>query len=323
MLFQSPTLKTCQVLVDEFRLAPQPFEPQKLRFAGVGDRDVYNISAPFADDGELVIAGRVESRDSEQSEVYFFVERDGVWIPREGAPVFALQDPFVARIHGQLVFGGVETFLHPVFRGEYCWRTVFYRGPNIRGLKPFAQGPDGMKDIRLVELKDGSIGVFTRPQGEKGGRGKIGFTRIVSLDDLTPDVIEAAPLLDAQFTDEEWGGVNEAHLLANGLVGALGHIACFDEHGNRHYYPMVFVLNPETMERSELELLALRSHFLDGPAKRPDLTNVVFSGGLIRKGDGTAELYAGVGDAEAQKISLIDPFVKYEAQELDRMYASV
>ncbi|MED5075444.1 DUF1861 family protein, partial [Anoxybacillus geothermalis] len=81
--------------------------------------------------------------------------------------------------------------------------------------------------------------------------------------------------------------------------------------------------NPETMERSELELIALRSHFLDGPAKRPDLANVVFSGGLIRKGDGTAELYAGVSDAEAQKISLIDPFAKYEAQELDRMYASV
>ena len=51
----------------------------------------------------------------------------------------------------------VENALH--------WRTRFYRGQH-QNLVPFAQGPDGMKDIRLVELPDGDIGVFTRPQGE-------------------------------------------------------------------------------------------------------------------------------------------------------------
>jgi Protein of unknown function (DUF1861) len=315
MLFRKPSLKTCEALLKEFRHAAQPFKAEKLVFTGVGERDVYNISAPFEDEGELVIAGRVESRDSEHSEVYFFVERDGKWTPREGAPVFALQDPFVSKIHGHLVFGGVQIFPHPTIEGTLSWRTIFYRGKNIASLKEFAKGPDGMKDIRLVELKDGSIGVFTRPQGEKGGRGKIGFTRIASLDDLTAEVIENAPLLDNQFIDEEWGGVNELHLLANGLVGVLGHIAYLDKEGNRHYYPMVFVLNPDTMETSNIELIATRSHFLEGPAKRPDLVDVVFSGGLIRKKDGTADLYAGISDAEAQKITIVDPFIKYERQE--------
>ena len=95
--------------------------------------------------------------------------------------------------------------------------------------KPFFQGPDHMKDLRLVQLKDGSIGVFTRPQGEKGGRGKIGFVRIGTLDDLSLDVIRQAPLLEGQFLDEEWGGCNEIHVLSNGLLGVLGHIARFDE----------------------------------------------------------------------------------------------
>lgn len=304
--------KTCAVLLKELENAPQPFNPEKLVFKGVGERDVYNISAPFEDNGELVIAGRVEPRDSEHSEVYFFVNRNGQWIPREGAPVFPLQDPFVTKIDGELIFGGVQVFPHPEKKGEHSWRTLLYKGKNITELKEFAKGPIGMKDLRLVELKDGSIGVFTRQQGNKGGRGKIGFTRIQSLDNFTSEVAEEAPILEGQFIDEEWGGVNEPHLLANGLVGVLGHIACFDEKQNRYYYPMVFALNPDTGEFSDIELIATRSVFLEGSFKRPDLINVVFAGGLIRKADGTADLYAGISDAEAQKISMIDPFLKYE-----------
>ncbi|GCD84400.1 hypothetical protein PTHTG4_34650 [Parageobacillus thermoglucosidasius] len=307
--------KPCAVLLKELENAPQPFNPEKLIFKGVGDRDVYNISAPFEDKGELVIAGRVEPRDSEHSEVYFFVNRNGEWIPREGAPVFPLQDPFFTKIDGELIFGGVQTFQHPTIEGSTGWRTVFYRGASIDDLKEFAKGPDGMKDVRLIGLKDGSIGVLTRPQGEKGGRGKIGFIRIPSLDHFTHEVMDKAQVLEGQFSDEEWGGANELHLLSNGLIGVLGHIACFDEKGNRHYYPMVFVLNPDTMEFSDIELIATRSHFLEGASKRPDLVDVVFSGGLVRKGDGTADLYAGISDAEAQKITIIDPFIKYEKEE--------
>ncbi|TXK87987.1 DUF1861 family protein [Geobacillus sp. AYS3] len=312
MLSKKANVKTCEMLLKEFEQGPKPFSPEKLVFTGVGERDVYNISAPFEDEGEFVIAGRVEPRDSEHSEVYFFVNRGEEWVPKEGAPVFTLQDPFVSRIRGELIFGGVQTFPHPSIEGTLGWRTIFYKGKNISSLKEFAKGPDGMKDIRLIELKDGSVGVFTRPQGEKGGRGKIGFTRIDSLDELTVEIMEEAPLLDNQFVDDEWGGVNELHLLSNGLVGVLGHIARFGEDGKRHYYPMVFVLNPDTMELSDIELIATRSHFLEGPAKRPDLVDVVFSGGLIRKEGGTADFYAGISDAEAQKITVIDPFVKYE-----------
>ncbi|EHL2570675.1 DUF1861 family protein, partial [Listeria monocytogenes] len=42
--------------------------------------------------------------------------------------------------------------------------------------------------------------------------------------------------------------------------------------------------------------------------KRPDLADVVFSGGLIRNPDGTATLYAGIGDSDAQKLAIPDPF---------------
>ncbi|MCM3717836.1 MTP-1 family protein [Fictibacillus phosphorivorans] len=304
--------KTCRELVEIYLEKDHPENPEKLTFTGVGERDVYNITAPFEDEGELVIAGRVEARDTEHSEVYFFVNRDGVWTPREGAPVLELQDPFVTRIAGELVLGGVEIFPHPTEEGALGWRTGFYKGSSVKTLQPFFKGPDGMKDLRLAELKDESVAVLTRPQGEKGGRGKIGFAHLPSLKELTIDVVEEAPLLDGQFAEGEWGGANELHLLRNGLLGVLGHIASFDEEGNRHYYPMVFALEPETGKHSEIQLIAIRDDFLAGASKRPDLVDVVFSGGLVRKMDGTADFYAGISDAEAHKITINDPFNQFE-----------
>ena len=45
------------------------------------------------------------------------------------------------------------------------WVTQFYRGINIDSLCHFASGPGTMKDIRMIELQDGRVGVFTRPAG--------------------------------------------------------------------------------------------------------------------------------------------------------------
>ncbi|SDX92841.1 DUF1861 family protein [Paenibacillus sp. CF384] len=315
MSLNKTAIKTCEELLRAFQSSEASVrDAQKIVFAGAGidDKDVYNITAPFTDEGEQVIAGRVESRDSEHSDILFFTQQGGSWSPRDGAPSFRLQDPFFTRIAGDLVLGGVEIFPDPMKPDALKWRTVFYRGKNIAALQPFFKGPDGMKDIRLVELADGSIGVFTRPQGAKGGRGKIGYVHIASLDELTVDRINDAPLLDGQFTDDEWGGANEAHLLKNGLVGVLGHIASFDDQGDRHYYPMAFVFDPADGTFSDIELIAVRAAFLPGPSKRPDLQDVVFSGGLVRQGDGTAVLYAGISDADAQRITITDPFARFE-----------
>jgi hypothetical protein len=76
---------------------------------------------------------------------------------------------------------------------------------------------------------------------------------------------------------------------------------------------MVFALDPVTGDHSEIRVIARRADFLDGPAKRPDLVDVVFSGGLVRKDDGSADLYAGISDAEAQRITIPDPFRPFEA----------
>ncbi|MFC5530984.1 DUF1861 family protein [Cohnella yongneupensis] len=314
MLVYTERAKSCVELLREFMVHPPEARGEQLIFAGVGKRDVYNICAPFIDNGEPVIAGRVEDRDKESSEVVFFVERNGEWVPRNGAPVLALQDPFVTFIEGELVFGGVEVY----FDGDdphyvSSWRTVFYRGHSIAQLEPFAKGPLTMKDIRLIGLESGRIGVFTRPMMVDGARALIGYTEVGALSELTEEIISSARLFKNQFLLDEWGGANEAHLLRSGKIGVLGHIARMEDDNIRHYYPMVFAYDPATHRTTPIKLIATRAMFPDGPAKRPDLIDVLFSGGLIRHPNGTASLYTGVSDAQAHVIVLPDPFLEYES----------
>ena len=169
----------------------------KLKFTGAGGRDVYNPTKPFSIKflGQMVhiLAARVESRDSEVSEVMFFAKAGDYWSVVENSPVFKLQDPFFTFVDEEFVFGGVE--VREKNGGGYDYKTVFYKGRSLESVTQFTEGPQGMKDIRLVQLNDKKIGLFTRPQGKisgtdiDAGPGKIGFTVIQSLTDLTATTI--------------------------------------------------------------------------------------------------------------------------------------
>ena len=312
------TLRTCNELLKEYRgNNSSDNSSSKLNFL-MGEKflspngeskDVYNITAPFEWDGRTLLAGRVEDRDSEHSEVVFFEQTEGNWIPVPEAPVLKLQDPFITKADGLLIVGGVEIFPDEENPGALCWRTVFYKGKSLESLERFAKGPDRMKDIRLLQLADGRILVAVRPQGEKGGRGKIGFTVLKNLDELTEENMDRAHILEEQFIAAEWGGCNEMHLLPGGKIGILSHIACFDEAGDRHYYSTCFTYDVDTWEYTPMKMIAERKDFAPGASKRPDLEDVIFSGGLVRQKDGKVKLYCGVGDAEAHMRVIEDPFL--------------
>ena len=312
-------IKSCARLLEEYREKKSSVNSsEKLEFlleenflARDGKKkDVYNITAPFVWEGKTLLAGRVEERDSEHSEVVFFEQDQKCWVPVPGAPVFPLQDPFVTKVDGCLLVGGVEIFPDRQHPDRLHWRTVFYKGRTLNDLERFATGPDGMKDIRLLQLGDGRILTAVRPQGVIGGRGKIGFTVIDSLEELTEERLQNVPVLDGQFTDEEWGGCNEMHLLPDGKIGVLSHIACFDQAGNRHYYSTCFTYDVDTGAYTAMEMISERADFAPGESKRTDLADVIFSGGLVRRDDGKAKLYCGVGDAEAHMRIIDDPFAK-------------
>ena len=285
---------------------------QKLVFSGFPGHDVYNVTAPFEWKERSVIAGRVERRSEELSEIVLFSETDGEWRPIEGAPTFpGLQDPCVTMMDGKVILGGVR---FPVTIGEdrKAWQMEFYREGLNGGFDKVLTGPPKMKDIRFLQLPDGRILVLTRPQGERGGRGRIGFCVVDSLIQARWETIENALLFD-HCPEEQWVGANEAHLLTKNKIGVLGHLAEFREDGSRRYRSMVFCIDLETGQSTETEIIAERSDFPPGESKRPDLQDVIFSGGLLRLGHGRARLFAGLSDAEAGSLDLPDPFLKFLA----------
>jgi len=284
---------------------------EKLIFEGFPDHDIYNITAPFHWMGRDVIAGRVEKRTEELSQIVLFEKSANGWTPVPNAPVFSgLQDPCVTWINGNLLLGGVR---FPVIIGDdqNAWQMEFFIENEGGKFEKVLTGPPKMKDVRFLQLPDHRIFVLTRPQGEKGGRGKIGFCIVDSLADATHDVIDQAPLFD-HCAEKLWVGANEAHNLNNGRIGVLGHIAEFDEDQNRHYYAMAFAIDPEEGTSTQPEIIAKRCDFPEGESKREDLEDVIFSGGIQRQENGKALLFAGLSDAEAGFIELPDPFLQYE-----------
>lgn len=303
----TPTARIDQLLpAHRAAAAPAP-AARRLRFTGVGDRDVYNVSAPFAGPGgETLLAGRVEQRADERSETVLFARgADGTWSPLPGAARPALQDPFVVEHRGTVHLGGVEVVpdVGPDGGETLRYRTVVLRLADVTRPEPAFTGPWGMKDLRFADLPDGRLAVLTRPQGGADGRGRIGVTVVDSLAALTVEAVEAAPRLEHLFLPEEWGGVNHAVPLPDGTLGLLAHIARFDDAGDRHYYPVAFVLDPTDLSHTAPRMLFERRDLPPGPAKRPDLADVVFPGGLVTGPHG-ATVYCGVGDAEAYEVDL-------------------
>ena len=299
------------VLLERHRRDNKVFKTERLSFSGVDGFDVYNISHEFFFGGEYYIAGRVEKRDSEISDVVLFKRVEGGVYSATDVRIKNLQDPCFTVINGKPVLGGTKIYFDNDGRIN-DWNTAFYTGDDLNSLKKFLDAPKKMKDVRLFETDE--IEVFTRPQGGAAGAGKIGYASAPSLSEITIQTIENAPLLTTQFAQGTWGGVNQVHLLKNGKLGVLGHIAVMSEGDVRHYYGMVFCFDTKTGRSTQVKIICERSDFESGAYKREDLIDVVFAGGLVRNGDGTAYLYVGLSDAESHRALIADPFAEYEEE---------
>ncbi|MGI6392318.1 MAG: DUF1861 family protein [Candidatus Izemoplasmatales bacterium] len=296
-------------LLKEKSKRQEKIRPRKLKFRGALGFDLYNPSHEFNFDGDCYIAVRVEKRDSEISGVRIFKKSPDNVYDITDFSFQLLQDPFVTKIEGEIVFGGTAIEIDGK-RKIVNWHTDFYKGPSLKELKFFLKAPDKMKDVRLHEHE--GIHVFTRPQGGTAGPGKIGYFKANSLKEVTSEKIADAAVLDSHFASGEWGGVNQVLTLDNGLLGIVGHIAKMTGNGTRNYYGMVFCFDPFTKSSSKIKIISERSDFPPGPSKRSDLYNVIFPGGIIRQKKGFATLYAGLSDAQIASAIIPDPFKEYE-----------
>ncbi|CAG7623294.1 hypothetical protein PAESOLCIP111_02505 [Paenibacillus solanacearum] len=305
-----------------FEASKRIYESATLTFRGADGYDVYNTSIPFESDGRRLLFGRVERREElARSWVRLFEETGkDTWSVVPGSMVYTLEDPYISRIGDEHVLGGTHVQYERCRLSGYC--GYFYRGTHIHDMYYFTTGPEKMKDIRLVELSDGRIGVFSRPKGDDliekyGSRSMIGFAIIDNLNDLSPEVIAGAPYIPGIFGINEWGGVNQAYLLDSGKLGIIGHICYKDRDANgvelKVYLNMSFVLDPAKREASHLQIIGSRSCYPAGPAKLPSLEDCVFASGIEMRTDGKADLYSGIGDCETGRITIDDPFAGHGA----------
>jgi len=182
------------------------------------------------------------------------------------------------------------------------WQMSFQLDSDLNRLdeyREFASGPEGMKDITLVELQDGRILVFTRPEREieylsinghldRVTIKQVGWIIIDDLTQLTPETINRAKMIENLFAWGEWGGVNDAILLENGKIGVLGHIAYEDKEHNKHYYPITFEFDPETGLVDNFQIIATKDNFPEAKGvakivkgkKETHLVDVVYFNGM-------------------------------------------
>ncbi|RXZ80447.1 DUF1861 family protein [Paenibacillaceae bacterium] len=295
------------------------YESVKVHFHGVEGFDVYNPSIPFEWNGKRYIYGRVEKRHEwARSWVRLFEESgQDEWTLVPDTMIYQLEDPYISIVEKQIVLGGTHVRFNQGQLDTYY--GYFYKGQDLHDLLYFTTGPDYMKDIRLVQLSGNKIGVFSRPRNEEVRRlykseSLIGFTIINSLDELSSEVIENAPYIAGLFQEDEWGGCNQAYLLASGKIGVIGHI-CYktvdeSDQWTLSYMNMSFVLDPATNQFENLKIIGTRTCYPEGPAKKSDLTDCAFTSGIEMRADGKVDLYSGIGDTEVGRIVIDYPFEK-------------
>lgn len=290
-----------------------------LSFKGVEPGyDIYNCSVPFTSGGRRFIYGRVEPKaDWANSHTRLFEEvAPDTFAVVEGARTLPLEDPFVQFIGGELILGGTHVRkIGGKIDTYYCY---FYRGKDPFSLTYFTTGPDYMKDIRLVELPSGRIGVFTRPRSEEvlkqyGTESIVGYVEIDSVDCLTPEALDKARVVEGLFEAGEWGGCNQAYMLKDGRIGLAAHKAVNDgvaPDGEpfQLYTNCAFVFDPATLKATPMEVVATRAAYPAHTPKVPKLEYCCFTSGFVFRPDGKADLYSGIGDSAEGRVTIEAPF---------------
>lgn len=301
---------------EAFQKNARIYDRALLKFHDTMGFDVYNCSIPFQWKGKRYMFGRVERREDFANSTAWLFEEVGKdeYAPVPHSMIYPLEDPFIAFIHGELIMGGthvrktqgeIDTYYGYFYRGAPEWMTHFTCGPR------------GMKDIRLVELKDGRIGVFSRPRGPQvekqyGSGAVVGFTVIKDIGELNAQVVESAPVIENLFGPGEWGGCNQCYLLRDGRIGVIGHRSYRDQDAQGGvllvYVNISFIFDPATHTASDMKMIGDKQCYPDTEAMQPSLVDCAFTSGIVMRRDGKADLYSGLGDVTEGRITIDAPF---------------
>ena len=309
-------MKTAKELREVFRASGRACEGSLLRFEGVGGFDVYNCSVPFIWEGNEYIFGRVERREDYANSftcLFTSAGRDR-YVPVPGAVTYPIEDPHIAVIGGELILGGTHVRKRGGEIDEFY--GYYYRGKDPKFLTHFTCGPAHMKDIRLVQLPDGRVGVFTRPRDEQvaarySSEAIVGYAVLDSVNDLDCTIAGRARAVEGLFSAGEWGGCNQCYLLRDGRIGVIGH-RCYREPAGgvvlHVYLNIAFIFDPVSFRVCDMKVIGEKQSYPDTPWMLPYLKDCAFTSGIVMRPDGKADLYSGLGDVAEGRIVIDAPF---------------
>lgn len=166
-------------------------------------------------------------------------------------------------------------------------RTKFYAGKKLNDLEYIANGPEGMKDIRIAQsLGSTALHIYGRPQ-PKEYSGNITHVTIDSINKLNDQVISEAPFIKDDLLpigSGIWGGVNDViNIDADNNILLAHRARQTDKDGRKlHYEAVLYGHNVREKSIVDLGILATADLFPAGTVKANeamDLRDVVFTGG--------------------------------------------
>lgn len=288
--------------------------------------------------GQPIIAVRIENVQSSwldphtyHPRIMFFKRRGDYLLHLPNTPIFyQYEDPWATWIASgdnppQLLFGAVkfDTKKHLVSTHLFIAKSIHELNRN----NPVAI-IKGMRDIRITQIKNGKLAVFTRPTQGKAYPGRIGFTLINTIEEIETAVTKAF-LLKFNLDMQTKIGANEAWTQkitnSSGKIQESIHVFChlattdptrqndclvYDfEHNPIHYSGYEFNLNPQNPFAKPLTLrkIADRRNFPENTSLSKNILykDVIFPGGT--GGANFTEYYAGVEDSRVGVLDLATP----------------
>lgn len=293
--------------------------------------DWYNPTHPFVDEGDKIMAVRLEPRDCEVSFIGFIKEnpdKEGYSFDWTRPLIENAQDPSITSDNNGNHILSVVSIQADENDRITGYNTTQFRGPNVRTLSLFHTLPG--KDNRPIQLQD-RVRAFLRPQGEIGGAGKLAVRDYPDWEQYKADLrpLTPADLLEANFVESNHGGPNFP--LPDGQV--YGHIAdkVYDKTGSvvrLQYYvtwmltdlgtgqllyqesPMTGALEPLIKVITDRSDFPESGEIPDKDSQNPQkIHDVVFTSGIEHVGQGRVRITTGISDTRIGVREIDDPML--------------
>lgn len=297
-------LESPQIVKRSTKPIPKPGVPDRM----AAQIDHYNVSEPIEVAGQELMLTREEERSSENSVVKAYIhnkEKD-IWQPMtEVRPMAGYQDPsYLGEIKGQKCFCATNTQVNEKNEVINYWAELFAINGDLNHIEQVAKGPEKSKLLHLIQTGPEEIDGFIRMQGGEFGRGKICHFQIREMDDLQNvlDNIGAQTEIIDIFDKDEWGGFNDLHLLPDGRVDVLGHIARLvkdeKDQDKKEYYVFSAIFDPKTNLVSELKIILSRGDLpVEAEPKKPEVENVLYPNNSVLEDD-KRHIYTSISDSK-------------------------